>query len=211
MFDAGMEMDAENIKCSSPQKVKLEVKTYKCEFCGISCLTNRKLEIHYKERHICEIDWYYCKKCGKTFRNEEKLCVHLQTHRKKKSFECKVCKKQLSIKYNLQSHMAGHIPELGEYSCNKCPKVFSQRSTYRNHMNIHDKVYQRSVPRCEKVLSSANSLIIHLKKCTGFDDFPCVVCKKPYYAKERLKQHEQSATHQFTLVEIFEATRFHRK
>ena len=57
-----------------------------------------------------------CDECKKTFKQlHVDLEIHMQSHKKPKSFNCKICDKSFHLKWRLRKHTAGHDTEMRYY------------------------------------------------------------------------------------------------
>lgn len=113
-------------------KVHLKSKPFLCDLCGASFASSSKLKIHKETAHLkirkhachlCDKKYFelytlnahirsahtkerpfHCEfnGCGKSFCRSTSLYIHQQMHKAK--FECEICSKTFSFKYNLVTH-----------------------------------------------------------------------------------------------------------
>lgn len=80
-------------------------------------------------------DLKYCPICSYTSTEAAELRCHMASHVSfQPPFNCPVCYKTFSNKYNVQTHMVIHTGER-PFECNICFKSFKQKS----HMHAHQR------------------------------------------------------------------------
>ncbi|GFY59530.1 zinc finger and BTB domain-containing protein 7A [Trichonephila inaurata madagascariensis] len=80
-------------------------------------------------------DMKYCPICSYTSTEALELRCHMASHVSfQPPFNCPVCYKTFSNKYNVQTHMVIHTGER-PFECNICFKSFKQKS----HMHAHQR------------------------------------------------------------------------
>lgn len=78
---------------------------------------------------------FECKLCHKTFSYKWNLQRHMKVHEPEKKFSCEVCGKKFRHKGNVKIHMAKHTKE-ERYQCTKCGRKFSWHSSLKRHRCI---------------------------------------------------------------------------
>lgn len=78
---------------------------------------------------------FQCKLCQKTFSYKWNLQRHMKVHEPDKKFSCEVCGKKFRHKGNVKIHMAKHTKE-ERYQCTKCGRKFSWHSSLKRHRCI---------------------------------------------------------------------------
>ncbi|XP_061880620.1 zinc finger protein 287-like isoform X2 [Entelurus aequoreus] len=113
--------------------------------------------------------------------------------RVKKSFSCSVCPKIFSNKGNFTQHMKTHSGEK-TFDCSVCGKRFCHQKVLTEHIRIHtgEKPFKCSV--CDKPFSRKRVLSQHMRTHTGERPFNCSVCDKNFAQKRALIQHMRTHT-----------------
>ena len=105
-----------------------------------------------------------CDTCGKCFRDNETLKVHLKIHADEKDpHKCNFCSKKFTNKYTLARHVTVHDPNvafndaLEKALCSQCPKICLNKYKLNEHLKTHAPGWVRkSEPAREKVKSLCN-------------------------------------------------------
>lgn len=182
--------------CKSKQELKDHKRTihgtkFKCDHCektfGISRDRNRHIKsVHHEERHFCiECNKYY--KTRKVY--EEHLRSHLEGY-VKPVFECEICHRSFSSKYNLATHIkAEHLGMRKSFMCPTCGRTFTQKNSYRQHANVHAGIKPYVCDQCGKAFSYEKSLKEHKFIHDGIRRFQCPVCQKYFLQSTSLRIH----------------------
>lgn len=119
-----------------------KVKTrFKCEHCSKTFAVHHKYKKHVSahlngDLHVCEV-------CGRAFKMQSYLVVHMRTHSQAKvytgdrPFSCGVCGKSFLSNSNLELHSTIHKYEKTSFPCELCGKEFSRKSNYVAHSKSH--------------------------------------------------------------------------
>jgi len=81
---------------------KSSKKQHECVICHEFFVSKASLRSH---RQCHEPDKYTCTHCHVTFRHRSTLAHHLLTHTRVKQFQCELCAKSFSLKFNLTRHI----------------------------------------------------------------------------------------------------------
>nr|XP_027210847.1 zinc finger protein 271-like [Penaeus vannamei] len=160
-------------KCSSE-----EDQTKQKESC--TEVTHRKVARKLK-RFLCEV-------CGKTFRNNTDLKIHLRVHTKEKPYSCDICNKDFSTKKGIVRHIRVHTKEK-PYSCEFCNKAFSRKSDQIRHKRVHTKEKPYCCAICNQNFTEKNSLVKHMRIHTNEKPYSCEICNKDFTDKYDLVRH----------------------
>uniref|UniRef100_A0A3P9D357 C2H2-type domain-containing protein n=1 Tax=Maylandia zebra TaxID=106582 RepID=A0A3P9D357_9CICH len=116
-------------------KVHTDERPCFCEKCGKTFRRNDKLRLHMRTTHTGERP-YLCTTCGNRFVNASKLKRHTRTHTDEKPHVCNTCGKRFIRLSRLTSHTRIHTGEK-PYSCQICQKDFAYTTSLKVHMRVH--------------------------------------------------------------------------
>ena len=182
--------------CKSKQELKDHKRTihgtkFKCDHCektfGISRDRNRHIKsVHHEERH-------FCMECNKYYKTRKVYEEHLRSHLEgyvKPTFECEICHRSFSSKYNLATHIkAEHLGMRKSFMCPTCGRTFTQKNSYRQHANVHAGIKPYVCDQCGKAFSYEKSLKEHKFIHDGIRRFQCPVCQKYFLQSTSLRIH----------------------
>ena len=111
---------------------------FKCNFCNKAFFTQEILTLHTKSLHD-DNEKPKCEFCDQTFTQKTRILKHVrEVHSNDPNyFQCNICEKSFSCKYNLTTHKKIHDNEYAK--CDLCDKTFSNKSNLMKHMiEVHD-------------------------------------------------------------------------
>ncbi|KAM3964838.1 LOW QUALITY PROTEIN: zinc finger protein 423-like [Aphomia sociella] len=152
-------------------------KKYKCLQCDATFKNKEKLSLH-----MLTETHKSCIHCGKTFASDKRLRLHLQIHRKMKPFQCNICNSSFHMKKYLSVHMLKHGER--QYVCSICRYMFKRPDLLQRHMKLHQlrrkfKCPFRDTLNCKKEFSRNDKLKSHIKLHTKHVAFGSTPQKEP--------------------------------
>ena len=170
-------------------KRRLHSIKFDCDICNKSFGYNKDLNRHKRTVH-CEPE-YQCLECNKFFKTPRLLNTHSLVHKEdKESFTCQVCDKSYSTKYVLDYHIKSeHMGMKKSFKCPICGRSFTQKSSYRQHANVHAGIRPYICDVCGKSFSYENGLKAHKFLHNDVRQFQCQICDKKFLHKNSLRIH----------------------
>ena len=197
------------VKKSSLSKVKAKVSltkekkrlktSYKCDICSREFNQKYKLRDHYLT-HTGE-KMYECNECGKSFALAGNLKHHIITkHSTERNHKCTVCLKSFKTTVALKYHM-NVVHNKIRFKCDTCGKDFSALQTVKTHiLNQHGYLFGNAPVNelkclvCDKVLSSAGNLKLHMQIHEGNQNYICETCGALFSRKTDRDRHHMIHT-----------------
>ncbi|XP_052792777.1 zinc finger protein 878-like [Mya arenaria] len=184
---------------STEAKLEVHVRrkhniVFECGDCLDSFLDSKSLKSHIDSVH--RENMYICEKCSKSYRSKFCFDSHLKSHEKdyvKPNFLCGLCRKSFTTKYILSQHTkSSHLGVKMSYLCPVCGKKFRQRSSFRQHMNVHNGVTPYKCETCGRAFTYHKSLREHVFMHDNIRRFPCDICGKKFRQRTTLYIHKKT-------------------
>lgn len=71
--------------------------------------------------------------CGKKFKCQSSMILHIRTHTGEKPFECEICHMTFATNSNRRDHMLRH-DQSRPHECTECKKAFYRHNLLKDHM-----------------------------------------------------------------------------
>lgn len=116
-----------------------------CLFCRERFVHKNSLSRHIRLAHPEKYSDYKkdtlpCPVCNQQFIRTS-LKTHMASHMKRAEFQCSICNKVLSTKWNLKIHRWTHNSRSQmPFKCATCPKAFMRANDLQTHMNTHKAI-----------------------------------------------------------------------
>lgn len=163
-------------------------RSFQCETCG-KCFKSENLRNVHAKKHKSALRRLICDLCGKTFVYKCLLESHMQTHSKKRLYNCNICDKPFKTKASLYSHKHNVHREGPMFSCSICGKSFKTKSCLTVHSYRHcNEVHTCQI--CSSTFPDKGGLSKHMrtvhtpKKC-----FVCKICGKAGTRSDNMRIH----------------------
>lgn len=125
---------------------------FKCDLCDMTFARPNYVNEHKKHRHSSVEIPAVCPECGKTFKNQKNLNVHMNLHRETKHI-CPLCNKMFARKHLLSEHITATHDQIRKWACKfeGCDKAYYRSS----HLRHHEKVVhiKKETPRTDDTIN----------------------------------------------------------
>lgn len=169
---------------------------YPCEVCGHEAKTQSALSRHLKIHSSNAAEFYKCKECPNTFelyrqlRYHQKL-NHAATYKAQKEppvLYCDICQKVFTLRSSLRQHKMIHEQNSRKYKCEICGWGFISRGNLKVHISIHAGERPCKCEICHKSFARGY-MPEHMRTHTGEKRSLCTTCGMSFISNGRLKRH----------------------
>lgn len=149
-----------------------------CRFCGLMFTDKQSRYAHLESHHERT---FQCAECGLKFWTKTKLTIHMDAHADGAHYKCDQCPRIFQYQTTLAQHKKYHTDQ--RIQCDLCDKVYPTQRLVDNHKRIKHLIFKNPKPElpntkctmCDKILSSANSLRLHMRRHTGQNLRRCTI------------------------------------
>ncbi|XP_072437967.1 uncharacterized protein znf366 isoform X1 [Chiloscyllium punctatum] len=106
-----------------------------------------------------------------------------------KRWQCRMCEKSYTSKYNLVTHILGHSG-IKPHACSQCGKLFKQLSHLHTHMLTHQGTRPHKCNVCHKAFTQTSHLKRHMMQHSDVKPYNCSICGRGFAYPSELKAHE---------------------
>ncbi|XP_074956980.1 zinc finger protein 710 isoform X2 [Phalacrocorax aristotelis] len=114
---------------------------------------------------------------------------------RQKRWQCRMCEKSYTSKYNLVTHILGHNG-IKPHSCPHCNKLFKQPSHLQTHLLTHQGTRPHKCEVCSKAFTQTSHLKRHMLLHTDIKPYSCRFCGRGFAYPSELKAHEGPTLYQ---------------
>ncbi|XP_065174397.1 zinc finger and BTB domain-containing protein 49-like [Sycon ciliatum] len=157
-----------------------------CEICGKVFRQENYLHVHMRTHY--GVKPYVCEQCGKAFTRTSLLAEHKRLHGNDFQFVCNICGKSYRWNSSLQLHMQTHTDKK-DHVCYICKRAFRWRIALRRHMTEHAEESPFKCDTCQKCFTDSYSLAQHARVHTRERPFTCPDCGRTFRWKHQITQH----------------------
>lgn len=177
-----------------------DVKPKCCPYCRERFMHKNSLVRHIRlshtERfHLFKRDSVECPYCKKKY-IKSSLKMHMEQHKiTRQVYECTICNKSLTTKWNLKQHKWIHASRSSKpFKCSMCTKAFIRESEYISHMNTHKSIKPYTCDHCGCQFARKYNWLRHTREHETTKKFRCETCSKDFHRAYYLKEHQRIHT-----------------
>lgn len=177
-----------------------DVKPKCCPYCRERFMHKNSLVRHIRlshtERfHLFKRDSVECPYCKKKY-IKSSLKMHMEQHKTSRTtYECTICNKTLTTKWNLKQHKWIHASRSSKpFKCSMCTKAFIRESEYISHMNTHKAIKPYTCDHCGCQFARKYNWLRHTREHETLKKFRCDTCGKDFHRAYYLKEHKRIHT-----------------
>ncbi|XP_059611673.1 uncharacterized protein LOC132258380 [Phlebotomus argentipes] len=172
-----------------------------CPFCRERFIHRNSLSRHIRLAHaekFIEIkkETVACHICHKHYLKTS-IKTHLMIHTEQVHFECSICNKSFSTKWNLKMHKWIHASRTAmPFKCPTCPKAFIRQNDLQDHLNRHKSIKPFTCDYCGCQFGRKYNWLRHTREHITEKQHVCTICGKSFHRAYYLKEHSRSHTNE---------------
>ncbi|XP_078468642.1 uncharacterized protein LOC144731462 [Lampetra planeri] len=120
-------------------------------------------------------------------RIDDSHCV--ETADGQRRWQCRLCEKSYTSKYNLVTHVLGHSG-VKPHACTQCGKLFKQLSHLNTHRLTHAGARPHRCHVCGRAFTQTSHLKRHLMQHSAVRPYNCGVCGRGFAYPSELRAHQ---------------------
>lgn len=129
---------------------------------------------------------YPCNECGKYFRTNVDLKIHMRSHTNERPYVCEVEVIFFFLKIFLFS-FSFFLKK--NFSFQNCGKAFKTSSAVVNHRAIHSSIKAFHCSHCSYKGATKANLKIHFRRHTGIKAYECEYCSFKFSTASNKQKH----------------------
>ncbi|XP_044300803.1 zinc finger protein 710 [Varanus komodoensis] len=178
--------------CVWPEAADFEAEAAPTEHSKKVQLDRLDINVQIDDSYLVEKRWQ-CRLCEKSYTSKYNLVTHILGHNGVKPHSCPHCGKLFKQPSHLQTHLLTH-QGTRPHKCQVCHKAFTQTSHLKRHMLLHSDIKPYSCRFCGRGFAYPSELRAHEGKHESGRCHVCVECGLDFPTLAQLKRH--LATHQ---------------
>ncbi|XP_073813104.1 uncharacterized protein [Musca autumnalis] len=168
-----------------------------CPHCCDRFVHVNSLRRHIRLAHSDKFDYtepMECPICKQIFAKAS-MKAHMATHSTETQYDCAICNKTFSTKWNLKIHSWVHANRTAKpFKCEHCPKAFVREVDFKNHMNSHKQIKPYTCEVCGCKFIRKYNYMRHRREHHGNKKYTCDLCKKSFHRHYYLIEHRRIHT-----------------
>ncbi|XP_068154313.1 uncharacterized protein [Drosophila tropicalis] len=174
-----------------------DLKPKCCPYCCDRFVHANSLRRHIRLAHSDKFDYaepMECPMCKQIFAKTS-IKAHMATHSTDPQYDCAICNKSFSTKWNLKIHSWVHANRTAKpFKCEYCPKAFVRELDFKNHINAHKQIKPYTCEYCGCKFIRKYNYMRHRREHHGNKMFTCDQCDKSFHRHYYLIEHRRIHT-----------------
>ncbi|XP_017035414.1 uncharacterized protein [Drosophila kikkawai] len=174
-----------------------DLKPKCCPYCCDRFVHANSLRRHIRLAHSDKFDYaepMECPMCKQIFAKTS-IKAHMATHSTEPQYDCAICNKSFSTKWNLKIHSWVHANRTAKpFKCEYCPKAFVRELDFKNHINAHKQIKPYTCEYCGCKFIRKYNYMRHRREHHGTKKFTCDQCDKSFHRHYYLIEHRRMHT-----------------